>query len=86
MEPTRPKGKLTFAQWRQRPVYLTQCRTWRKAAELNLCSLGIRALPGHRDIYAQAARDMIALSFRMDRMSQRLAAKNSKEPTTCHKS
>ena len=62
---------MTFDQWMRRPVYLAQCATWQKAAELNLCSFGVRALPGRRDMYAQAARDMIALSVRMDRARRR---------------
>jgi hypothetical protein len=63
---------MTFDKWMKRPVYVAQCRTWAKAAELNLCSLGVRAVKGQRDAYCQSARDMIALSVRMDRMRRRL--------------
>ena len=39
------------------------------AAELGLTpSIGYRSLPGYRDAYAQAARDFIALSVRIDRL------------------
>ena len=69
---------MTFDQWMRRPVYLAQCATWKKAAELNLCSLGVRALPGKRDMYARAARDIIALSVRMDRARRRLLTPNAK--------
>jgi len=61
----------TFEQSQKRAVYLAQCYTWQKAAALGLCSLGIRALPGQRDSYAQVARDFIALSVRMDRIKYR---------------
>ena len=69
---------MTFDKWIRRPVYLAQCATWQKAAELNLCNLGVRSLPGQRDGYAQAARDMIALSVRMDRARRRLVTPNTK--------
>lgn len=67
---------MTFDQYMKRPVYVAQCRTWKRAAELNLCSLGIRAVKEYRDGYAQAARDMIALSIRMDRARGRLMKPN----------
>lgn len=75
----RPTG-LTFAQSQRRPVYAVQCKTWRKAAELNLCSLGIRTMPGKRNKFAQAARDMLALGVRMDRAQRRLPGKPSMAP------
>ena len=62
---------MTFEQWMRRPVYLAQCATRQKAAELNLCNLGVRSLPRQRDGYAQAARDMLALALRMDRARRR---------------
>ncbi len=68
---------MTFDQYMKRPVYVAQCRTWKRAAELNLCSLGIRAVKEYRDGYAQAARDMIALSIRMDRARGRLMKPNA---------
>ncbi len=67
---------MTFDQYMKRPVYVAQCRTWKRAAELNLCSLGIRAVKEYRDGYAQAARGMIALSIRMDRARGRLMKPN----------
>ena len=69
---------MTFDQWVRRPVYLAQCASWQKAKELNLCSLGVRALPGRRDMYAQAARDMLALAVRMDRARRVLETKKGK--------
>ena len=69
---------MTFEQWMRRPVYLAQCATRQKAAELNLCNLGVRSLPGQRDGYAQAARDMLALALRMDRARRRLLTPNTK--------
>lgn len=63
---------MNFEEWLNRPVYVVQCRTWKIAASLNLCSLGIRAIPGQRDQFAQLARDMVALSVRMDRLKKRL--------------
>ena len=68
---------MTFDKWLMRPVYLAQCATWKKANELNLCSIGVRALPGRRDGYAQAALDMIALSVRMDRARRKLLTPNA---------
>lgn len=61
----------TFEQWKQRPVYKVQCYTSRIAAALGLTpNIGYRAIPGHRDAYAQTARDFIALSVRIDRMNK----------------
>ena len=62
---------MTFEQWLRRPVYLVQCATWRKAKELGLCRIGVRALPGYRDEAAQAARDAIAQAMRADRARSR---------------
>lgn len=55
----------------QRSVYVVQCATSRVATSLGLTpKIGYRALPGYRDKFAQAARDMIALSVRMSRFSR----------------
>ena len=35
-----------------------------------LPSIGYRSLPGHRNAHAQAARDFIALSVKIDRMNK----------------
>ena len=78
---------MIFEQWKRRPVYVAQCRTWKRALEL----VGIappapdqgialpgdhilttfHALPGHRDAYAQVLRNQVALSIRMDRYRKR---------------
>ena len=58
---------MTFDQYLNRPVYLVQCKTWDKAREMNLCVVGFRALPGKRDKYAQLARDLVAMSIKLDR-------------------
>lgn len=53
----------------QRPVYRTQCRTWRKAAELGLCQGGFRALPAHRPLSVLQARKQVADAIRQERKS-----------------
>lgn len=78
---------MTFEQWQQRPVYVTQVRTFKRALELLKIEVPaegrglatrpphvldtFRALPGHRDQYGQALRDMVAVSIRMDRFNKR---------------
>ena len=62
---------MTFEEWINRPVYVARCVTWRKACELNLSNMGFRAARKYRDGYAQIARDMIALSVKMDRLAAR---------------
>ena len=68
---SRAGQRMTFEQWLRRPVYLAQCATWRKAKELGLCRIGVRALPGYRDAAAQAARDTIARAVKADRARSR---------------
>jgi len=76
---------MTFDQWKNRPVYKAQCVGFRRAKELckidpdaNFATHGghilstFRALPGYRDKYAQALRDLVALSLKMDRLNKRL--------------
>ena len=67
--------KDAFTEWLKRPVYVTQCKTSRIASSLGLLpSIGYRALPGYRDIYAQNARDLIALSVKIERIRSKFLA------------
>lgn len=61
---------MTFDEWMQRPVYLAQCATQRKAVELNIAFPGFRARPKFRDGYSQLARDFVAWSVHMDRLDR----------------
>ena len=63
-----------FERWRLRPVYKAQCRTWARAAQMNLCYLGFRALPPYRDAAAQRARTQVAHSIKADRARVRTQA------------
>lgn len=56
-----------FQDFMRRPVYRTQCRTWRKAAELALCEAGFRALPEYRPVSALQSRKRVADAIREDR-------------------
>lgn len=58
---------MTFEQWLKRPVYVAQCRTWKLAAELDLCSVRFRALPAYRDEQAREARRTVAQEMRRRR-------------------
>lgn len=58
---------MTFDEYLKRPVYVVQSKTWARAAEMNLCMVGFRALPGKRDEYAQLVRDLVAMSIKLDR-------------------
>lgn len=81
---------MTFEQWRNRPVYKAQCKTFARALKL----LGIKLADGqglatsmnhpialfrakreYRDDFANTLRDMVALSIRMDRMRARVLRK-----------
>lgn len=62
---------MTFEEWKQRPVYVAQCRTWAKAAELDLCCVRFRCLPAYRDTQARDARNRVAAAIRADRLHQR---------------
>lgn len=80
---------MTFDQWLKRPVYKAQCVTYARARQLcKMPALEsgqgeargpghlldtFHALPGYRDPFAQALRDMVALSVRMDRAAARLS-------------
>jgi hypothetical protein len=52
--------KMTFNQWKKRPVYVAQCKTYALAVSLNIATFRFRALPGHRDAQAQRARNTVA--------------------------
>lgn len=78
----------TFEQWMRRPVYVVQCRTFARMLDLigyakpapdrGIATKGapvwvtFRALPGHRDQYGQILRDMVAVSFRTERLNARI--------------
>lgn len=62
---------LTFEQWLNRPVYLTQCKTWAAAKMLGVCCIRFRSLPGYRDDEAKHARKLVADWMRKER--QRIA-------------
>jgi hypothetical protein len=52
--------KMTFEQWKQRPVYVAQCKTAGLARDLGLFCFHFRALPAYRDAQAQRARNAVA--------------------------
>lgn len=60
-------SSLSFEQWMRRPVYVTQCKTWRIAKAIGVCCIGFRCLPGHRDSEAQRARQLVADMVRRER-------------------
>ena len=62
---------LTFEQWLNRPVYLTQCKTWAAAKLLGVSCFRFRCLPGYRDDEAKRARKLVADMMRKER--QRIA-------------
>lgn len=81
---------MTFDEYQNRPVYVVQCKTFKRALELlkvecpngSLATSGaltdlllaFRVLPKYRNQYGKTLRDMVALSMRMERMKQRIAA------------
>jgi hypothetical protein len=66
---------VSFEQWLKRPVYVVQCRTWKLAAELNLCGQGLlRVRPACRDERANAARKALANAVKQQRASRRTHA------------
>lgn len=64
---------MTFEQWLKRPVFVTQCRTWAKAAELGVCCHRFRCLPKYRDQAALVARKAVAVAMRIERLNVKLA-------------
>lgn len=62
---------LTFEEWKRRPVYVAQCRTWSMAAQMDLCCHRFRALPAYRDSVARDARNRVASVIRAERQLQR---------------
>lgn len=66
---------MTFSEWMRRPVYVAQCHTWRRAAEMGLCCVRFRCLPAYRDAEAKLARSLVAASIKADRaIGRRLLA------------
>lgn len=67
------KSADSFTAWKHRPVYVVQCYTSSVAHRLGFFPhTGYRSLPGHRDAWVKTIREMIALSIRMERLSQRI--------------
>lgn len=64
---------MTFEEWKKRPVYVVQCRTWAMAADMGLCCALFRALPPYRDTAARNARNRVAAAMRGERNAQRVA-------------
>lgn len=66
---------LSFEAWKDRPFCRARKISIAKAKELKIWSprMEIFTMPGYREPYAQVARDMIALSIKMDRVKMRLA-------------
>lgn len=50
----------SFEAWKQRPVYVAQCRTWALALKLNLAHHRFRCVPAYRDDQALTARKAVA--------------------------
>lgn len=81
---------MTLDEYQKRPVYVVQCKTFKRALELlkvecpngSLATSGaltdillaFRVLPKYRNQYGKALRDMVALSVRMDRLKRRIEA------------
>jgi hypothetical protein len=61
---------MTFEEWKKRPVFVAQCRTWAKAAEMGLNCHPFRALPGYRNQSATLARNRVAEAIRDERRHQ----------------
>ena len=69
---------IAFATWENRPFCRARRVSKAKAMELKIWSprMELFTMPGHREPYAQVARDMIALGIRMDRARLRLVRSN----------
>lgn len=64
---------IDFDIWRRRPVYVAQCRSWSRAAELGLTHPRFRARPEYRNNLARMSRVLVALSLRAERQASRAA-------------
>ncbi len=67
-----------FEAWLNRPFCRARRVSKAKAIELKIWSprMELFKMPGHREPYAQVARDMIALGIKMDRARLRLVRSN----------
>ncbi|MEX3984100.1 hypothetical protein AB4Y45_34670 [Paraburkholderia sp. EG287A] len=65
------RSKMTFEEWKKRPVFVAQCKTWKMAGELGVCCVRFRCLPPFRDAQAQRARNRVADVMRAERQRQR---------------
>ena len=64
---------MTYEEWKKRPVYVAQCKTWKMANDLGVCCVRFRCLPPYRDAQAQLARNHVADVMRTERRLQRVA-------------
>lgn len=62
---------MSFDEWKLRPVYVVQCRTAAKAAQLDAISPLFRVLPGYRTPQIQADRARVAQAMREERARRR---------------
>jgi hypothetical protein len=60
-----------WAPWRERPVWKAKERTWKKAAELGLCTIHFRSPRHKRDVESQQARDIVAGCMLTERFTER---------------
>lgn len=65
---------MTFEEWMRRPVYVAQCKTWRMAAQMQLCCITFRCFPRYRDEKALTARAKVAAAMRAERAQARSRA------------
>lgn len=61
---------MTFEQWKRRPVYVAQCRTWALANQMGLAQGRFRCLPGYRDAEANQGRLLVAQAVRRERAAR----------------
>lgn len=62
---------MTYEEWKKRPVYVAQCRTWQVANDLGVRCTRFRCLPPYRDAQARRARNHVADVMRAERRLQR---------------
>lgn len=57
---TTTKRKMTFEQWKRRPVYVAQCKTASLAMSIGESTPMLRLLPAYRTPAVQKARNRVA--------------------------
>ena len=65
---------LSFEAWARRPVYVAQCKTWRLANEMGVCTPHFRVLPPYRNELDLQARRLVANAIRQARTRQRASS------------